>query len=115
MSNHRVTLFWPAKICAAICASFLFSFQAQAIDPAPGAACAVNQARIFSGGPELSGFGHWLVCNGGFWQASFTSDGSGLLAVGTTAVGSGARMELAGGALHLSQQSAAFGGEIQFP
>ncbi len=95
-------------------AILLMSISALAIDPAPGAACAVAGARTFSGGPELSGFGHWLVCSGGFWEASLSSTGAGLLAVGTTTVGTGVRVEIAGGALRLSQQTASLAGEIQF-
>lgn len=87
--------------------------RAFAADPAPGAACSVAGARLFSGGPELSGTGHWLVCSGGFWTASLTSTGNSLLAVGTNAVNPNVQMEIGGG-LRLSPGASGVAGRAQF-
>jgi len=44
-------------------------------DALPGDACAVQGRFMRSGGPELAGSSHFLICSGGTWQSaiSFTS------------------------------------------
>lgn len=71
--SHRMRIASVLSLAMSISAGW----PAFAVDPAPGAACAVENARTFSGGPELGGLGHWLVCVSGTWQASLTSTTSG--------------------------------------
>lgn len=56
----------------------LFSAHALAQESVPGSACAVAGQLRQSGGVELSGAGHMMVCNGGVWTSIFshTADGS---------------------------------------
>lgn len=55
---------------------------ALAQDVSPGAACSTAGAFNRSGGPELSGAGHFMVCSGGTWSSiiSYSSTGGAQLA-----------------------------------
>ena len=54
---------------------------ALAQDVSPGAACSVAGAFTRSGGPELSGAGHFMVCSGSVWTSalSYSSTGNTLV------------------------------------
>ena len=60
---------------------FFLSSVSYAQDAAPGDACAVDDEIIFSGGPENSGVGYEMVCQGSVWIRITESDTSGNLGV----------------------------------
>ena len=104
----------PGFVCLVAVISILFFSQSVQADPVPGTPCLVNGDRVFSGGPELAGVGHWMVCVSGAWQASFTSDSVGLVGFGTNSIAAGVRVQISNGALLLGPRSSGVGGEIQF-
>jgi hypothetical protein len=50
---------------------FLAPLAARAAEPAPGDACSTAGSVMRTGGPETSGVGHTLICQGGTWKSAF--------------------------------------------
>jgi hypothetical protein len=69
-------------LLSALLLVFEASTPAHAQDASPGAACSTAGAFNRSGGPELSGAGHFMVCSGGVWSSiiSYSSTGGAQLA-----------------------------------
>lgn len=65
------------KLPIVFLAVFIISNTIHAAEPVPGDACSASGTFLRSGGPELGGDGHFMVCDGANWQSilSFTSAG----------------------------------------
>lgn len=69
--------------------ALLAAVPALAQEATPGTACSPAGAFVRSGGPELSGAGHFMVCSGGSWASalSYSSTGNTLVPGGLSLTG----------------------------
>lgn len=67
----------PRMLCMLAMTVMVFTTAAGAQEAAPGDVCSVAGQFRQSGGPELSGAGHMMVCQGGTWKSilSFNANG----------------------------------------
>lgn len=68
-----------SKLLLAAALSILCAPVAQAQEATPGTPCADTGAQQWSGGPEVTDAGHFMVCNGSQWVSIFSYDASGNL------------------------------------
>lgn len=84
MTSFRALVHASVSILAIFAACPAFAQEAT-----PGSVCSTAGAFVRSGGPELSGEGHFMVCSGGTWASalSYSSTGNTLVPAGFSLTG----------------------------